>query len=232
MDVSLYTARIQADVLKVRDDLEAAYDRHADATFFWAFVDLAGSSNYRIAHGPKDGYIRAEAFFALVRTVIAPYSEIRLIKEIGDEVFLSAPSFRPLFESLLLIGETAHHLALVVGTETYPFDVRGGIGFGAAKRLMRPHEDFVGSPIDQLARIMAVRSERSDLLIHEEAYRPSEEILKEYKQFVAPGESRMIPENLLKGMKSPVYYREVLVDRQALGRFRDHFDPWKKRQEP
>ncbi len=230
MDVSLYAARIQAEVLRVRDDLEAAYDRYADATFFWAFVDLVDSSNYRIAHGPKEGYVRGEAFFTLVRTVIAPCTDVRLIKEIGDEVFLSAPSFRPLFESLVLMDQTAQSLALVVGTENYPFAVRGGIGFGPGKRLIRPHEDFLGTPIDQLARIMSVRSERGNLLLHDAAHRPSEEILKEYSGFLQVGEQRMVPAELSKGMRKPVYYRELVIDGAGLRKFRDHFHPWKQRQ--
>ena len=228
MDVSLYTTMIQAEVLKVRDDLEAAYDRYADATFFWAFVDLVDSSNYRIAHGPKDGYVRGEAFFTLIRTVIEPCTEVRLIKEIGDEVFLSAPSFRPLFESLVLIDKTARNLALVVGTEKYPFAVRGRIGFGPGKRLIRPYEDFLGTPIDQLARLMSVRSEDCNFLLHDAAYAPSEDILNEYSDFLRVGNQKMVPEELSKGMQKPVYYRELAIDGTRLQEFRDHFLPWKQ----
>ncbi|MBE2185299.1 MAG: hypothetical protein IAE99_00820 [Rhodothermales bacterium] len=228
MDVSLYTARTQADVLKLRDDVEAAYDAYPDATLFWGFVDLSGSSNYRIAHGPKEGYLRGETFFALVRSVVAASTDVRLIKEIGDEVLLTSNSFRPLFESLILITETARQLAYVAGTQTYPFAVRSAIGFGPAKRLMRTHEDFIGTPIDQLARVMSIRSERSNLLIHEEAFSPSRDIITEYADFAEVGEPIMITASISKDMSRPVYYREVIIELSQLPRFKKHFEPWRR----
>lgn len=228
MDVNLYITRIAAEVLRVRDDSAAAYERYPDATFFWAFIDLSGSSNYRMAHGPREGYVRSEAFFTLVRTVVAPYSEVRLLKEIGDEALLTAPSFRPLLESVLLADATARNLGLVIGTAEYPFGVRACIGFGAAKRLVRPQDDFVGSPIDQLARLMSVRSDRSSVLLHEDAFRPSEDILREYSDFLSVGSSTMLSPELSKGMVRPVFYRELKIDARALGQFTGKFAPWKE----
>lgn len=227
MDVHLYIREIAAEVLRVRDVSAAAYERYPDATLFWAFIDLSGSSNYRMAHGPRDGYVRSEAFFTLIRTVVAPYSEVQLVKEIGDEALLSAPSFRPLLESIVLADATARNLAVAIGTAEYPFGLRAAIGFGAAKRLVRPHDDFVGSPIDQLARLMGVRSSKSSVLLHEDAFRPSQDILAEYSDFLSVGNSTILSSELSKGMVRAVYYRELMIDTDALGRFAGNFAPWK-----
>lgn len=126
MDVNLYATKIQAEVLRTREESESAYDRLPDQPLFFGFVDLAGSSNYRIINGPKKGYVRGETFFALIRTVIQSCVEVRLVKEIGDEVFLSSNTIRTLLESLLLIEQTAVQLAGVAGEERFPFDVRRG----------------------------------------------------------------------------------------------------------
>jgi len=227
MNVAFYATKIQAQVMKEREQTEYAYERYADATLFWCFVDLVESSNFRIVHGPKEGYVRGETFFSLVNAVIAPCPDIRVVKEIGDATFLAAPSFRPLLESVVLIDQAARQLAAVAATTEFPFDIRAAIGFGPAKRLTRPHEDFLGTPIDQLARIMTVRSETAKLFLHEHAYAPSVEILREYQTFLQVGEPDMVTAASSKHMLRPVFYRELKVNREALVEFRDHFVPWR-----
>ena len=214
--------------MKEREEIESAYERYPDPTLFWCFVDLVNSSNYRIALGPKDGYVRGETFFSLVNGVIAPCSDVRVIKEIGDSVFLAAATIRPLFECMILIDQTAHQLADVAGSLQFPFAVRAAIGFGAAKRLMRRHEDFLGTPIDQLARVMAVRSEVSNLLLQEEAYQPSQDILREYAPFLQVADPKMVSGEASKHQLRPIYYRELIVNRSALVEIRDHFAHWRQ----
>lgn len=101
------------------------------------------------------------------------------------------------------------------------------IGFGTIKRMVREHDDFLGKPIDQLARVMSVRSGKSNLLLHEDAYRNSKDILGEYSDFLSVSESMSIPQDKLKGMVEHVYYRELLVDRKKLISFREHFVSWR-----
>jgi hypothetical protein len=227
MDVSLYATRLQAEVMAAREQMEKAYDRYADTTRFWSFIDLVHSSNFRIVKGPKDGYVRGETFLTLVAAVIAPCTDVAVVKEVGDAVFLSSPTFRPLFESVLLLDQTAHQLAAIAGSPNFPFAVRAAIGFGVAKRLTRPHEDFLGTPIDRLSRIMAVRSATSNLLLEEEAYQPSAPILKEYARFLTVSDPRILHSSQSKALLQNIYYRELLVDRQGLAPFRDHFVPWR-----
>src|ERR1043165_3459691 len=93
-DVNFYATKVNALVLKQREDMAAAYDRHSETNAFWAFVDLKASSNYRIARGPKKGYVRGETFFSIVRAVIAPAEDVRLIKELGDAAAMSSRCLR------------------------------------------------------------------------------------------------------------------------------------------
>ncbi|MFP5205895.1 MAG: hypothetical protein ACLGSH_11110 [Acidobacteriota bacterium] len=228
MKLGFYATRIQAQVMKEQDELDSAYDRCPDASLYWCFIDLKNSSNYRIVHGAKDGYIRAETFFALINEVIGPCPEIRLIKEIGDEVLLAATAFKPLFESLLLADHVARQLSSLTGSAQFPFGIRGAIGYGLAKRLLRRREDYLGSPIDRLARIMGTRSEVSNLLLDEEAYSESAEILKDYVPEIEIGQPRLIASEQVKGLLSNVYFREIIVARERLGETGRHFAPWRK----
>jgi hypothetical protein len=227
MNVGLYAAQIQAEVVRRRESVEQAYEKFPDPTLYWCFVDLAESSNYRIVKGPRAGYVRGETFLGLVSSVVAPCTDVRIVKELGDGVLLASENFRPLFESSLLIDQTAHQLAAVAGDERFPFRVRTGLGYGMAKRLTRPHEDFLGSSIDQLARVMNVRDGCSDLLLQEEVVKVAGEILREYGECISVGEPRALDSELSKGMMRDIYYRPLMINRSLLVEFREHFMPWR-----
>ena len=227
MNVGLYATKLQALVMKEREEIEAAYERYPDPTLFWAFVDLVGSSNYRIVHGLKSGYVRGETFFSLIGAVVSRSADLRIVKEIGDAVLLACSTFRPLFEGVVLVDQISRQMADLAGTKNFPFAVRAGLGFGPAKRLTRRHEDFLGTPIDQLSRIMGIRSEKTNLLVDEDAYGPSKDILQEYQPTITVGEPHQVPAAKSKDMLRSVYYREIIVDHAALPEFRNHFSYWK-----
>jgi len=230
MDVSFYSTKVHALVLKQRQDMEAAYERHSAVNAFWAFVDLKASSNYRIARGPKLGYVRGETFFSLVRAVIASAEDVRLIKEIGDAVLLSCRDFGPLFESLLLIDHVAFQIASLADDSEFPFGVRAGISNGPAKKLLREKEDFLGRPIDELARVMTVRPPNTNLLLHESAYTAAGDQLRDYTEFMQISEAIMMSASMTKGAAGPIYYREALLNRPALSAFRGAFGAWRGQQ--
>ncbi|MFQ5585659.1 MAG: hypothetical protein ACE5GF_02375 [Thermodesulfobacteriota bacterium] len=227
MKIGEYTTRIQNDMMRERKYLAAAFDRLPDATMFWGMIDLAGSTNFRILYGPREGYVRGETFFALIHSIITPCAEVRLLKEIGDAVFLAAPSFRPLFECFILIDQVTSQMASVAGTEKYPFSIRGGISYGAAKRMRRTRTDFLGSAIDILSRIMTIRSERTNLILHEDAYSSSTDIIKEYSDFLTLSESKNLSSTISKTMVHSVPYREICINRAALMEFAGCFAPWR-----
>jgi len=213
--------------MREREQLESTYDRYPEMTQFWASVDLVSSSNYRLEKGPRHGYVRGETFFALIAAVIAPCPEIRLLKEMGDAVLLSAQTFRPLLECLILIDQTARQLSRVLTTEHYPFAVRSAIDFGPAKRLIRRHEDFLGIPLDRLSRLMRVRHDDSSIVLHEDLISFSGDILQEYRSFLTLGSPQTLSSELTKGMSKLVQYRHLFIDRDALAEFDGFFVQWK-----
>lgn len=229
MNVGFYAAKIQAQVMRHRENIEYAYERYPDTTKFWALIDLVGSSNYRLLKGPGKGYVRGETFFSLVGEVITPYSEIELLKEIGDASLLSADSLRPLLESLVLADQVALQMRLLAGDEQFPFAIRAGISYGPVKKLTRTGkpQDYLGSPLDQLARILGIRSSDTNLFLHEAAYQAQEAIVAEYSEFLSVSGAKTLSAQESKGMLQPVYYRELRVDRTELREFRKHFSPWR-----
>ena len=151
---------------------------------------------------------------------------MQLVKEIGDEVFLVCPYLRPLFESVVLVDQTARQLDAVAGESNFPFAVRAAIGHGPVKRLNRALPDFLGSPIDQVARLMSVRPEKTNLLIHEDAYRNAGDVLEEYSDFSSFSDPTPLKADKSKDMIKHVLYREVYIDHSSILAFRKHFVQW------
>jgi len=226
MNVSLYSTRILAKLMHLTEQFENAYENLPEYTGYWAFIDLKDSSNFRISHGPKEGYVRGETFFSLVKETISSCGDIRLIKEIGDEVLLSCPEIRYLFESVLIISFAADSYAFTVGSDNYPFGVRCAIGFGPTKRLIRDHDDFIGTSIDRLSRIKTIR-DSSDIIIQDNVFLENSQIFDEYKECITISEAKMLPSSLTKGLLGTTYYREISVDHKKLSSFKNYFVPWK-----
>jgi hypothetical protein len=228
MKLNFIITKLQASVERDQEKFENNYATLTDDSKFWCMIDLANSSNYRLLKGPKLGYIRGETFFSLVKNVITYNNKVRLIKEIGDAVLLASESLRPLLESVILIHQIANNLKATQPKEIYPFDIRSGISFGIAKKLIRQNEDFLGSSIDQLARIMSVRSSTSNLYIQEEAFQHNASIIKEYSVFLTASESKRLDPKDTKNMIENIYYRELKIDLDNLLKFNEYFADWRE----
>ncbi len=230
MDLNFLILKIQAQVQEKKEQFESVYERLSDHQLFWGMIDLANSSNYRIEYGPKKGYIRGTMFFSMIDHVLEPCKEVRRIKEIGDAVLLVATDPRILFESFILIDRIASQISQMSSPETYPFAIRGAINSGIAKRLQRPREDYLGTPIDQLSRICSIKSQTAHLFIQEETFLSTKDILDEYNSLVqfSPSPIQM-PHIMTKGMLKDIYYRELFVDDSGIDKFRTNFRPWRSK---
>ncbi|WP_299229749.1 hypothetical protein [uncultured Psychroserpens sp.] len=228
MKLNFIITRLQAQIEKEQENFEHSYSTLTDDTKVWCMIDLVGSSNYRLLNGPKLGYVRGETFFSLIKNVIKSDTEVRLIKEIGDAVLLASNGIRPILESLILINQIALNLEKTKPKEYYPFQIKSGISFGVSKRLIRQNEDFLGSSIDMLARIMNVKSSNSRFFIQEEAYSHFKNVIKEYDTFLKISEVKKMSQDQTKDMLKSVLYREVNIDLEELLKFNDHFVKWKK----
>jgi len=228
MKLNFIITKLQASIEGKQEEFFKSYSSLTDDTKVWCMVDLVNSSNYRLLNGPKQGYVRGETFFTLIKNVISANNQVRLIKEIGDAVLLASDSLRPLIESIILINQISNNLKSTQPKELYPFEIRCGFSYGIAKKLIRPNEDFLGSSIDQLARIMSVRSETSNICIQEEAYSHFEKILQEYNSFLRISEPKKLLPKDTKNMIQDIIYREITIDWENLLKFNDHFVDWRK----
>lgn len=228
MDINLYSAKLQAKVISSSEKAKEAYEKNPELNAYWQFIDLVDSSNTRIQCGPREGYLRNEMFIALVEEAIAPCGDIFLIKEIGDEVFLSSPSVSHLLESSILILHAARALEEVVphGAD-YPFAVRTAIGFGPAKRIARPYNDYIGESIDSLSRLMNIKN-GTGFAIHEMAYDINKSYIDEYSPIINISGIKMLPETCSKGLSTKQYYREISINYDKLREYKNNFEPWKK----
>lgn len=226
MKADFYSTKIQFNVLSEREDHEKAYDRLPDINLYFAMVDLVGSTNYRLAKGPKAGYLRGETFFSIVRNVVSPCTAVRTIKEIGDAVLVVSDEFRPLLETVILIDQVSYQIAALAGEEAYPFKVRSALNFGVVKRLKRLHEDYLGAAIDQLSRIMKADDRRTNTFIHESTYDHAKDIIGEYRDMVRVSDPIVLPHAVSKGSLRDIYYRELYMDHQAFNGFQSCFGPW------
>ncbi len=227
LNFKLALAKIQAQVQKEREAREESYKNYPDINRYFAFVDLASSSNYRVANGSEKGYLRAEVFFSIIRSSIASCPEVSVLKEIGDEALLVSSEFRVLIESLIIINQVVKEMELVAGSQRYPLEVRMAIGGGIVKKLKRPNEDYIGKSVDQLARIMGIRSDLSNFLIHENLYSSSgiSDIIKEY-DFLEVSDQLPISEEQSKNALEKIYYREFYIDRNSISEYRKNFKYW------
>jgi hypothetical protein len=228
MKLNFILTKLQASVESEQEKSAKNYAVLTDDTKVWCMIDLVNSSNYRLLNGPSLGYVRGETFFSLVKNVITHNNQVRLIKEIGDAVLLASDSLRPLLESLILIIKITQNIKATQPEEIYPFEIRCGLSFGIAKRLIRPNEDFLGSPIDQLARIMSVRSQLSNFYIQEEVYSHFKKILDEYGSFITISDPKKILPKDSKSMIQDIIYREIFIDWENLLKFNDFFVEWRK----
>lgn len=228
MNIGLFASKIQAEVLAERAVLEKAYREYPDSSLYWCMVDLAQSSNFRLSRGPEKGYIRGESFFSLVKAATRPYSDLRVFKEIGDAVLMCCSTIRPLFESGILMAQAARQLAYVVGDANYPFALRLGIEFGVAKQMTRRHEDYLGESIDRLARIMTMRSERTNFLMGEVAYANNRKIIDEYGAFCRASDPVQLQAPAGKQLNENVIYRELIIDFEKVADFADFFSEWRR----
>ena len=226
MSILLKSTRIQGNVLSKKEIHEKNYELLKEAHFFWGFIDLKNSSNYRIIHGPQAGYVRSESFFSLISEVVAPCSDVRKIKEIGDEVFLCSQNFRSIFECILMVWFIAKKLSSSLGSNRYPFAVRAAIGSGPAKRLDRGSDDYIGSPIDQLARIMSIRPDNVDIRLYNNIYKDCSDIIDEYSDFISTSDPELLAPDKAKEIALNIYYRDISISIDKFESFNKHFAPW------
>lgn len=231
LETGFIVAQIETKLWTIREQKHAEFRILPQVDRYLCFIDLAQSSNCRIIEGSKVGFIRTETFFSIIKEVIKPCPSVSLIKEIGDEVFIASDEFQPLLECVLLILAVAKKIETDAGTDRFPFRLRCVIGAGAVKKLNRQADDFLGTPIDQLARLMGVRVDDTNFLLHDttDLFRPGNvEVLKAFESILRVAEhNEYISAEASKNMAAKVYYKRAYLDTDKLKNWRDNFMHWR-----
>lgn len=225
-NIDFYLMQTQIEIFNLGDEVRRAYELFPDEFMCFAFIDLVKSSRFRVERGAREGYIRSEHFFSIVRSVVRVCSDLFLIKEIGDEVMLASRYPRFLMEGIILIDLLIERTALNIHDVTFPFTVRSCIGAGIVKRIKRDRIDYIGTPIDRLARLMSVRDAGSSVLVGAEFVENVSSILPEYKDIIRLGPERILTLDESKNSREPILYRPLLVDRKPLLNADKNFIPW------
>lgn len=227
MGMAFYATYIQAELMRNQENAKRAYGRMPDTVRFWAIIGLVGGASSRLVHGASRGYLLAETISSLAKEVVAPYEAISIVKEFNGVVLLSASSLRPLLEALVLTDQVAIQMNSLGSDEQVPFEIRGGISSGAAKKITKAGGDFIGTPLDQLSRLLDVRSNEANLFLTEAAYTGSQPVVQEYSKFLSVSEPRVLSSGTLKGVIAPVHYRELRINRGEFAEFRGNFEAWR-----
>lgn len=229
MDVSAIAATLLAAILTKREEFRESYRALPNEQAYWGMIDLVGSGLYRSTYGHEEGYMQGETFLHLARLATTPYKRVEVLKELGDAVLLRATDFRDMLEPMLLVDLVAGSISHRSDDPRHAFAVRSGITFGHAKLLKRHGvEDYLGEPIDRLARLMAHRDSGASFII--DAATAEQEGVMTLTDYpgVEVGSRIVIPAAEAKSL-SPVHCFPVLVQKELLADYRDFFSVWKRR---
>lgn len=220
-------AHVERDVSYCREVYERGGETHA----FWALYDLRGSAAYRRLAGDQEAFVRAEVFVTTVRRFFRFYSGVEILREMGDAVLVKSEGLRPILEVTCLYDSVAR---LWHGQRSEAVDIslaaKAAVVFGRAVRLDRSSTpDYVGGPLDRLARL-ATENQPPDVLLmmEDEARKAGEELLsREYVYLRAHG-PKVLSGTLVKAGETPLRFWEVSVDRQRLLTSTTNFLPFRE----
>ncbi|HWC36278.1 MAG TPA: hypothetical protein VG650_15835 [Mycobacteriales bacterium] len=205
-------------------DHERRYERGRRVTSFWAMWDLRGSAGYRIATGDRNAYIRLEAFVGTARRILGVYSGVEVFKELGDAVLVRSDDLRALLETACVLASLSNLWSVPRASSGPNLETRCAVTYGLAVALDRPGAvDYVGSPLDRLARLASLQSGQDPLmLLDSEAHDRDPRLLSEYSFLTVDGPHLLDPARLKPG-EPPVRYFELAADPTAMGNCRNLF---------
>lgn len=210
---------------------EEDYEQGATSHGYWAVLDLRSSASYREAAGSEFAFCRAEVFAQLCREIADRYEGVSIFKELGDGLLVRSEGSRPLFEMVAALDGVRRSWPGGDARRMAPnFDFTAAVNSGECTALVREGlpTDYLGSPIDAVARLSAFKDPKDEslLLVVEEATsrRIRAEVTREYPflEFAAP---ELLPAALQKAGEEPLRFTRVRIDRGRFDGFRRKFGP-------
>ncbi|WP_418064401.1 hypothetical protein [Pimelobacter simplex] len=224
-------ASINAAFRSSEHDIEQDWRRSRSQSGYWAMVDLRSSASYRQDAGEGQAYARALVFLLALDDLCAAYgggdAGPVVFKRLGDGALIYSSDFRPLFEIAVVLKALAVQWdPLTTDGRSSAFAYRFAVTTGECTRVgQEAPADFLGRPLDRVARLSALDGEEGTILQMDSAIRRNGWAAIEHDYpFAKVGPDRRLPEALLKTGESVPFACGISVRLdEALG-FRDFFN--------
>lgn len=215
-------ARAKAIEENVYDDYEGA----PTVGGYWGMVDLRASASYRIAAGDRKSFARARVFSQLLGELVSGYPGAEVFKELGDGVLLLATDWRAVIELSAIFDALNRHWRVDVDVDpNYP-SLEARVSFTQGE-CVRVGTDYLGGPIDLVARINAFNPEEPNAIaVVESGVRGSltERVSMEYP-YVQFLDTTPLPSNYLKPGEPARRVSVLVIDRAMFGDATNNFVP-------
>lgn len=155
-NLDLLDVRLYEIAANTRAQAEREYSLSADHQLCIILLDLVASTNHRFFRGPKEAFERATVFYQLCHGIFDHSRTIQIAKKMGDGILAFGTDITEVIEGCLLIMRAERLVRNEFADELFPFQVRIGISQGSLKRISSDGEDYLGSAIDELSKIMGV----------------------------------------------------------------------------
>jgi hypothetical protein len=206
---------------------ENSYAGASATASYWMMIDLRRSAAYREVAGSERGYCRAEVFAGTVRELTDRYSSIDLFKELGDGLLLKGSNLRDMVEVVCILDAIRRAWGAGDARRNAPdFNFSCAITHGECMALVRDGvTDYLGSPIDHVARISGFRPQSEDLLLVLEATTADiagRDVLTEL-DFLQLDSAESLPVELQKENERPIRVRRLRINRSLFDSSRRFF---------
>jgi hypothetical protein len=227
-EMHVVAARVVAMAHEKWATAEQAYERGDSAFAYWMMIDLRRSAYYRELAGSEFAYCRAETFSAVFANLVSYYESVDIVKELGDGLLIRSVGWKPLIELVSLADAVRRSWPAGDQRKSAPnFDFSCALTAGECVRLPRQAVlDYLGSPIDRVARISGFRDPLTpNLLAVIESSVATEiklEVQRDYP-FLQIDTPRLLPDDLQKAGEDPLRISRMLIDRSGFDGFRRFF---------
>lgn len=194
-------------------------------------IDLKSSAAFRQSSGNARAYVRAELFVAAIIDLCAAYGDERrgpvVFKTLGDATLLRCNDIRPIIEIAVVLYKLQKQWDISMPSDSgSPFDYRFAVTDGSCAEVHTPHGvDYLGSPLDLLARISSYRSrhENSIMIVENSVRKLNENELETSFPFVKFSNDARLSQEYVKSGERALWVSDVQIDAALASRYYDYF---------
>lgn len=229
LEMHAVTAVYVAKAHQLWSAAEVEYERGRDVYGYWAMYDLRRSAYYRELAGSASAFCRGETFTSILQTLLGAYDGVEIFKELGDGILVRSGNLRTIIEVTCVLDAVRRSWPGSDMRRHAPsFDFTCAVTQGEATQINRMGiPDYLGAPIDRVARLSGFRSadERQLVLLEGEVARESAAKLVQEYPFLAVLPAELLEPALQKAGEAPMRFNQVSIDRAGFDGFRRFFQP-------